>query len=521
MPGPTVASSHRYILTLGLMILATVIVRTAWVSDDAYLTFRTIDNFVNGFGPRWNVADRVQAYTDPLWMFALSGVYFVTREIFFTSIAVSFVLSMWAAWLIARRIAADDVAGLLAVAILTCSRAFVDYSTSGLENPLTALLLVVFYGAWLRQPVTRRSLTAQCLMAALIALNRMDAILLVVPALVATGYRLGNVRASIRAAMVGFSPFAAWEVFSLLYYGFLFPNTAYAKLGAGIERGESLRQGALYFFNSIANDPLTLVICGTALVAALATSRALRPIAYGILLSMVYILSIGGDFMSGRLFAAPLVASVVILARLGASALGDRWPLAFAAVIGLGISAKYPSFTSDASFGLNRQDIVDRTGISDERAYYYQTAGLLLASRDRPLPDSHYTKAGRQLRDQLQNQPPKVVVDQHAGYYGFAAGPNLHLVDPYALGEPLLARLPAERPWRIGHFKREMPDGYLETLQSGQNQIKDISLRMYYDKLALITRAPLFAPHRLSTILKMNLGEYNGLIKTYLASKPG
>jgi len=37
--------------------LATVLVRTAWVSDDAYMTFRTVDNFVQGHGLRWNVAD--------------------------------------------------------------------------------------------------------------------------------------------------------------------------------------------------------------------------------------------------------------------------------------------------------------------------------------------------------------------------------------------------------------------------------------------------------------------------------
>jgi arabinofuranosyltransferase len=244
----------------------------------------------------------------------------------------------------------------------------------------------------------------------------------------------------------------------------------------------------------------------------------MRPIAYGILLECAYVLTIGGDFMSGRLFAAPLLVSVVVLARLGTAQLNGRWPLAFVAVIGLGLSAKYPSFTSDATYGLNRTDALDRSGVSDERAYYYQTSGLLTASRDKALPDSHWTKAGWQFREQLQGQPPKVVVDQHAGFYGFTAGPGLHIIDPYALGEPLLARLPCETPWRIGHFKRTVPDGYLETVQSGENQIKDVSLRIYYDKMALIVRAPLFSPHRLSTILKMNLGEYDGLIRAYLTT---
>ena len=45
---------------------------------------RTVDNFVNGYGLTWNVAERVQAYTHPLWMFLLFPIYFVLREPFYT-----------------------------------------------------------------------------------------------------------------------------------------------------------------------------------------------------------------------------------------------------------------------------------------------------------------------------------------------------------------------------------------------------------------------------------------------------
>ena len=50
-----------------------LLVRTAWLSDDAYITFRTVDNALNGYGLRWNVADRVQSYTHPLWMFVMTA----------------------------------------------------------------------------------------------------------------------------------------------------------------------------------------------------------------------------------------------------------------------------------------------------------------------------------------------------------------------------------------------------------------------------------------------------------------
>ena len=70
---------------LGLFTL--VVVRTAWMCDDAYITLRTVDNFVSGFGPRWNVGERVQAYTHPLWMFMLALPYYFTREAYFTPLA--------------------------------------------------------------------------------------------------------------------------------------------------------------------------------------------------------------------------------------------------------------------------------------------------------------------------------------------------------------------------------------------------------------------------------------------------
>jgi arabinofuranosyltransferase len=58
---------------LGLLLVFTTL--RAWLCDDAYITFRTVDNFIHGYGLTWNVAERVQAYTHPLWMLLLSGVY--------------------------------------------------------------------------------------------------------------------------------------------------------------------------------------------------------------------------------------------------------------------------------------------------------------------------------------------------------------------------------------------------------------------------------------------------------------
>ena len=59
----------KYIMYFLLALFTYVFIVNAWVGDDAYITFRTVDNFVNGYGLTWNTSERVQAYTHPLWMF--------------------------------------------------------------------------------------------------------------------------------------------------------------------------------------------------------------------------------------------------------------------------------------------------------------------------------------------------------------------------------------------------------------------------------------------------------------------
>ena len=80
-----------------------------------------------------------------------------------------------------------------------------------------------------------------------------------------------------------------------------------------------------------------------------------------------------------------------------------------------------------------------------------------------------------------------------------------------------MARLgmPEGKPWRIGHFERLIPAGYLETLASGENKLCNPGVAAFYDKLRLITRGPLLAPGRLEAIWKMNTGWYDGLLADY------
>lgn len=513
------------ILTLVcLAAFALILFRTAWVGDDVYITLRTVDNFVNGHGLLWNTSERVQSFTHPLWLFLLVLVYAPTRDAYTTALTVSIVTSLLTFWLIIRR----DGFAWLGAAILLFSKAFVDYSASGLENPLTHLLLVLFFIYFIEKPSSTYRLG---LLAALLALNRIDAVLFVVPAL---GYLLfqpssdlaplhspgpaasaqsGRGFAGSLASMAdGFLPIFLWEIFSLLYYGFPFPNTYYAKLGAGILQGEMFEQGWVYFLDSLQRDPLTLTVILTGIgLSFWRGEKRERMLALGSLLYLVYVFSIGGDFMSGRFLTASLLISSLLLLRLARSWSKEQRAFAIGLVALLGIFSTPPNYILDLTQPrFTEHDL--QTGINDERAYYYPISGLMnyRVGKGIPFSGEGWVEHGYALRESGKS----VVDEKNVGFIGYFAGPDVHIVDLYALCDPLLARLPASSldKWRIGHYEREVPNGYLPTLRTGINQIHDPNLAAYYDQISLITRGPLFSRARLIAIWRMNTGQFNHLL---------
>lgn len=93
------------------------------------------------------------------------------------------------------------------------------------------------------------------------------------------------------------------------------------------------------------------------------------------------------------------------------------------------------------------------------------------------------------------------------------------MIDLFALSDPLMSRLPTLdlEVWRIGHFRRDIPEGYLETLETGENQIENPNLAQYYDKLRFVIRGELFSWDRLIEIWNLNTGKYDYLLAAYIA----
>lgn len=505
------------LIFLCIVVFAVVLLRNAWVCDDAYISFRCIDNLLNGYDLTYNVAERVQAFTHPLWVLILIPSIAIGGHAYFTVLTISVLLSLGTVILFAFKFNRSTMATCIGLVALSLSDAFIDYSTSGLENPLTYFLFIIFVYFFLEKKLNLRNFLFLSILAGLAVFNRMDTILFYMPALGYAFWKTRN-RTTVAYLMIGFVPFMLWEIFSMWYYGMPFPNTAYAKLNTGINGFELAGRGFLYLYNSLQVDPLTIIViaCGILLPFVFKDKRGIL-ISLGIILTLIYIVSIGGCFMSGRHLAAPFLAALILALR---NLKTDRRTVMAGMgviVLILGLGRPYsPVYTrAGVSYDPERDDLPDY--IVDERTWYQYTNGLInYNGNPDKWPDNVWANAGRDLRaDTVTRQVTFLGVIGMVGYY---AGPKLHTVDAFALADPLLARLPvvAELEFKIGHFRRHLPPGYYQSIEAGENLIDDEFLAPYYDKLLILTRGDLCSIKRLTEIIKFNLGLYDHYLEDYL-----
>ena len=506
------ALPRRLAIALATAALLAIAVRLAWLGDDAFITLRSVENLVRGNGLRWNAADRVHVFTHPLWMLLLAAGRWVSGECYFTTIAIGLALTTAAVVIMLRR-AGSAAAVTLAAVLMVTARAFPEYATSGLETPLVFLLLAVFTGcvATAREP--NRRCAGVVLVAALLAMTRLDLVLLVAPAALAAmrGVPWGT---AVGRGVLSASPLLGWLVFAWLYFGSPFPVTAHAKaFGVGIPAAELAAQGCYFLWHCIVDDPVLAATTGVGLLLGLC-ARTTRWLALGGVLYLGYVVKVGGDFMEGRFLLPPFVLVLAILIpqlqRLRTLAAAALAGVAVALAAAHGIPAWLQSPATEAAPVVTHEGA---RGIGDERAVYYWRFGLLARGRTIPV----FGELHAQVRPE-GGERPWLLLNGAVGVPGFQAGKLGHIVDAI-LCDPLLARLPARTPdrWRIGHVLRRIPEGYWETLATGENQLRHPGLAAYYDALRLLTRAPVFAPERLAAVWRMARGEFDAGLREFVA----
>jgi arabinofuranosyltransferase len=204
-----------------------------------------------------------------------------------------------------------------------------------------------------------------------------------------------------------------------------------------------------------------------------------------VLLQVVYVVWVGGDFMAGRFLTAPFFLSLAICVTLLDALDAKYTQVALAVVAFVAVLSPYRPFEEVPP---DRE--IPASGIVSEREFYREELGLGANLRKRAYRQHSFYRQGVAFR----KEPERVVYFENAGFAGYAAGPNRHRE--------------TQREWRIGHYGREVPAGYLPTLRTGKMKLTEARHRELYGRLRLIAGGPIFSVARLEAIAWMHLNRF-------------
>lgn len=502
------AERKKHIWKLALIFLISAILCiNGWVAEDAYITFRVIDNFVNGYGLRWNIDERVQVFTHPLWLTINTPLYALTQNVVVTSITMSLLCVLAGIYALRHLDRSLFTFGAVLLLPLLLSHTLRDFLVSGMENPLSFALLAWFLVELLNHQNTPRP-TRLCLIAALLLLTRLDHIFIILPALLWALWQRRK-RISYPKLAAAFSPLIVWHSFSLFYYGFMFPNTKYAKLHAGISFGRQAKQSLRYFENFMYYDPvgfaLILLFACMTLCAVLQkrASAVTSLLLMGCVLHLGYLVSIGGDMMSGR-----FMMNIILVSMVGLYVLLRSKPKRSAGIIAAAMAVlaalQWWVLQPAMPYKSMRHTYYHKV-ILDERVFYQKSTSMLhhFLAHHTTTPSHRWVQRGKAIRNK-----PGVYIQRNIGMFGYYAGPNAIIIDLLALTDPFLARRSAL--WRArsrpGHYRRFLPKGYKHARSTGDTSLMDEKQAKRYKALRLVTSGNLLDAERLSMILKFQLG---------------
>jgi len=320
-----------------------------YTSDDAYISYRYARNFSDGIGLVWNEGDRVEGYTNFLWVVMLSGAHKLGADIVVSGRWMGYALAVIASlgtYAVTRDLipaAPGRIAGFLACVLLAASGAWSLWATAGLEAPLFAVLTLAGVLLHLRERPHAAGPGWPPFSAvawALVGMARADGVLLFA---VSGVFKVGDAvvrsrraapserrEVAIRAAVhlvawvalfaAIYLPYFFWRY---AYYDWFFPNTYYAKVG---DDWKQLDRGVKYVLDFLQESGGWFLLL---LPLAIAES-AVRRWSAAYVLALVgawfgYTAWVGGDSLLRFRFVAPIlplyysvmaVTAVAVVTRL-------------------------------------------------------------------------------------------------------------------------------------------------------------------------------------------------------------
>lgn len=308
-----------YLIILAVLIAVYVIhaLSLAFTQDDAFISYRYVKNFLGGIGLVYNPGERVEGYTNFLFVILMAffgnfGVNYITLSKLLGIFSGAGIIVLSYFWF--KRIFPDsknELAAFGAPVLLAANSAFAYWSISGLETVMFGAL--VFWGIYFaseKKPI-------MVLLLALATLTRPEGglvFVLIIIYCLATKYIPRRTAAGLTAAYALL--IIPQFVFRLSYYGDLLPNPFYAKTGWSVE----------YFMAGLGYVWLFLKqygFFGILIIVPLAglgrIPARLRLPLFIMVIYILYIIMVGGDVLHGHRFFIVLLPIAYLLFFAGLS----------------------------------------------------------------------------------------------------------------------------------------------------------------------------------------------------------
>jgi tetratricopeptide (TPR) repeat protein len=425
-----------------------------FVQDDSFITFRYVENLIQGNGLVFNPGERVEGYTTFLWTILLAVPAFLRIDL----IAASHVLgvaaglaSLYIMYRLRHTISRSDApwgSALIAAGLTAANSSLVYWTSSGMETPLFMFLLVLSVWLYLTELQGTGPFTLAPLAFVLLSLTRPEGMLFFGLTLLHFTWRLvrapdraAGIRRGARLALVYAVPILLFTGWRLAYYGYLFPNTYYAKAGFSQAYLQAGTEYFLFFARTYLFQGLLLLIP----VALLLWRRRTPQILYLLLLLLgytLYVVSVGGDVLHAFRFFVPVLPLIYLVVQEAlveiVGLIRTAGPLVRALPIGIAILLGYMSFTN--AYGYVREKWMLELGLVEKM-----------------------TQTGEWLKGHAS--PGKAVAASTIGAVAYYSG--VPLIDMLGLTDATIAHSPE----------------YVEGIQSGWKERK-------YNNTYLLSREP-------------------------------
>jgi hypothetical protein len=205
--------------------------------DDAFISFRYAKNFVEGIGLTYNGGERVEGYTNFLWVIILSIPYLfqlqceIAAKILGIFFSMAIVMLMYMQTI--RNAGEKNFWCLMPVILLAANGSFALWALGGLETHLFTFLILLGSSLYIQNHRDTSSAKSYPFIFALSAMTRPEG-LFVFATTILHKMTFERKKITIKEAgkdifrfLIVFLPYFLWRFY---YYGYPFPNSYYAKV---------------------------------------------------------------------------------------------------------------------------------------------------------------------------------------------------------------------------------------------------------------------------------------------------